>query len=85
MKNPLVRISTAVHAGDPVFAWAQYADLELCCFDYLLCLQYHKPSTRDYDTIEHFASFISRFYCPDKGYIDRVNCIYSQFKTYKHE
>lgn len=85
MKNPLVRISTAVHAGDPAFHWAQYDDLEACCFDYLLCLQYHRPKACDYDTIEHFSSFIQKFYCPEMGYIDRVNRIYSQFKIYKHE
>lgn len=85
MKNPLVRISTAVLAGDSNVAWAQYADLLACCIDYLLCIQYHKPITRDYDSIEHYASFISKFYCPEKGYIERVNLIYSQFKEFKNE
>lgn len=84
MKNPLVRISSAIHAGDPNYFWAQYDDLFSCCVDYLLCIQYHRPLSCDYDTIEHYSCFISKFYCPDRDYIDKVNLIYSQFNSFKN-
>lgn len=85
MRNPLVRISTAMHAGDGVYHWAQYHDLYSCVIDYLLCLQYHKPISTNYDTIPHLSSFLSKFYCPDKNYIDKINLIYQSFKSYKNE
>lgn len=83
MRNPLVRVSCAIHAGDPNFHWAQYADLHACSFDYLLCIQYHKPISTNYDTVKHYSVFISKFYCPEVGYIDKINRIYSQFNSYQ--
>lgn len=85
MKNPLVRISSALHAGDALYYWAQYDDLATCIVDYLLCLQYHRPMSTNYDTIPHFAAFISKFYCPEKDYIDKINLIYQHFKSLKNE
>lgn len=85
MKNPLVRISTAVHAGDSNYHWAQYNGLSACVIDYLLCLQYHRPLSTNYDTIEHFSKFLIKFYCPERDYIDKINLIYQQFKSYKNE
>ena len=82
MRNPLVRISSALHAGDPNFSWALYDDLESCCVDYLLCVQYHRPISDVYDTVCHFSRFIAQFYCPDKDYIDKINSIYFQFQNY---
>lgn len=83
MRNPLVRISSAIHAGDGLYHWAQYTDIDACIVDYLLCLQYHRPISTQYDTIVHFSSFISKFYCPDRDYIDKINLIYQQFKSYQ--
>lgn len=85
MKNPIVRISCAKHAGDCNYHWAQYFSLVSCVVDYLLCLQYHRPVSVDYDTISRFSSFVRKFYCPEKDYIDKINTIYSQFKNYKNE
>lgn len=82
MKNPLVRISTALHAGDGVYHWAQFQDLYSCCIDYLLCLQYHRPISTQYDTIPHYSAFIKKFYCPDTDYIDKINKIYQSFKSF---
>lgn len=82
MRNPLVRISSALHAGDCNFHWAQYVSLQTCVIDYLLCLQYHRPSSIDYDSVAHFSRFISKFYCPERDYIDKINLIYQQFKFY---
>lgn len=84
MSNPLIRISSAIHAGDPIYVWAQYDDLFSCCIDYLLCVQYHRPLSSDYDTIVHYSRFISKFYCPEEGYIDKVNLIYSQFNSFQN-
>lgn len=81
MKNPMVRISSAVHAGDADFHWANYSNYQLCCMDYLLCIQYHRPLSVDYDTPVHFARFIAKFYCPEKDYIDKIFKIYNQFKS----
>lgn len=83
MKNPLVRISTAIHSGNGQYHWAQYPNLFHCVIDYLLCLQYHRPISTQYDSIVHFSQFISKFYCPDKDYINRINLIYQQFKTFQ--
>lgn len=85
MKNPLVRISSAIHCGNGNYHWAQFIDLDSCVVDYLLCLQYHRPISTNYDTIEHFASFISKFYCPERDYIDKINSIYSQFQLLQNE
>lgn len=83
MKNPLVRISSAIHAGDCNFHWAQYDSIHACVIDYLLCLQYHRPISTNYDTIEHFSAFIKKFYCPERDYIDKINLIYQQFKSFQ--
>lgn len=83
MRNPLVRISCALHAGNGQYHWAQYVDLFACVMDYLLCLQYHLPTSDNYDNINRFSNFIKKFYCPEKDYIDRINKIYQQFKTFK--
>lgn len=83
MKNPLVRISSAIFAGDCNYYWAQYADFDSCVVDYLLCLQYHQPISTNYDTISHLSAFLRKFYCPDKDYIDKINLIYQQFKTFQ--
>lgn len=83
MRNPLVRISSAFHAGDGNYQWAQYTDLDSCVVDYLLCLQYHRPLSTDYDSVTHFSRFISMFYCPERSYIDKINLIYQQFKNYQ--
>lgn len=83
MKNPLVRISSALHAGDGNYHWAQYVSLQDCILDYLLCLQYHRPLSTDYDSVVHFSRFISKFYCPERNYINKINLIYQQFKSFK--
>ena len=83
MRNPLVRISSALHAGDANYHWAHYVSLENCVLDYLLCLQYYRPLSTDYDSVVHFSRFISKFYCPERTYIDKINLIYQQFKTFK--
>lgn len=85
MKNPLVRISTALHAGDAIYHWAQYDDLDSCVVDYLLCVQYHRPVSFDYDNIKRYSRFVSKFYCPERDYIDKINLIYQQFKTLQNE
>lgn len=84
MRNPLVRISSARHVGDPLYNWAIYDNLNDCIIDYILCIQYHKPLSVDYDTIEHFSRFIMKFYCPERDYIDKINKIYSQFNSYQN-
>lgn len=85
MRNPIVRISTAIHAGDGQFHWAQYTDAIHCIYDYLLCLQYHRPLSTQYDNIKHYSEFIRKFYCPEMDYIERINKIYHQFKSFKNE
>lgn len=84
MRNPMVRISTSFSRGLSTIHWAHYYDLDSCVIDYVLCVQYHKPI--DFDIIDpsHYSMFISKFYCPDKGYIDKINKIYSQFKSYQN-
>lgn len=84
MKNPLVRISCAEHAGDPNYHWASYDTLGCCIVDYLLCVQYHRPLFCDYDTVFHYSQFIRKFYCPERDYIDKINSIYQQFKNFKN-
>lgn len=87
MKNPLVRISSAMYAGrsGEGYFWAEYSSLNSCVVDFLLCLQYHRPKSSDYDTVEHFSRFISGFYCPECDYITKINSIYSQFKLFNNE
>lgn len=81
MKNPMVRISCSVCFGNSSHYWAYFHNLHSCCVDYVLCLQYHRPLSVDYDTPEHFARFISKFYCPEKDYITKIFKIYNQFKS----
>lgn len=85
MKNPMVRISSAIHAGDCYYHWAQYVSLDFCVIDYLLCIQFHCPITTNYDSITHYSKFISKFYCLENDYIDKINLIYQQFKLLKNE
>lgn len=83
MRNPSMRISTAHHAGDGSYNWASYDDLYSCVIDYLFCLQYHHPCFDNYSSVLGFSNFIRKFYCPEKDYIDRINSIFQQFKSFK--
>lgn len=85
MRCPMVRISTAVNAGDGQCTWASYSNLHDCVTDFILCLQYHRPFSEIKDNIAAYCRFISRFYCPERDYISKINTIYSQFKIYKNE
>lgn len=79
MRNPLVRISVAVHAGDPNYHWASYDSLISCVLDFVLCLQYHKPLSIDYSILNNYKFFIKSWYCPEKDYLKKVEAIYNQF------
>lgn len=83
MRCPLVRLSTALNAGDASSTWASYYSLADCVTDFILCLQYHRPLSDIKDNIAAYCRFISRFYCPERDYISKINTIYSQFKIKK--
>ncbi|MBQ3943310.1 MAG: glucosaminidase domain-containing protein [Elusimicrobia bacterium] len=84
MKTPLVRISSANNAGKPLEAYASYSSLNDCVDDYMLCIQYHRPMSTQYDTIKHYTEFIRKFYCPEKDYIERIEKIVKDFLNIKN-
>lgn len=84
MRNPLVRISVANHAGDPNYHWAIYDNLSCCVLDFVLCIQYHKPLSVDYTILNHYKSFIKSWYCPEKDYLKKIEVIYNQFINSKN-
>ena len=85
MRVPFVRISTAINQGNAKESFAHYICLKACISDYILCLQYHRPLRKDLEDLDLFKAFIRKFYCPERDYIDKVNKIYQQFKSYKNE
>lgn len=85
MKCPLVRVSVADNYQDNVANWAYYSSLEQCICDYMFCLAYRKPCSYVFETINHFTAFIKGWYCPESSYINKIQSIYTQFKSYKNE
>lgn len=85
MKNPLVRPSTSVTRGDGQQHYACYMYRIHCIVDYFLCLSYHRPLAKELENLDLFKSFLKKFYCPEKDYIDKINSIYQQFKSLKDE
>lgn len=83
MKVPRVRISVALNFNSNS-SFAQYNSLDDCIYDYILWLQYQRPTRHELETI-HLLFGYFRIYCPEKDYIDRINSIYKQFKNYNHE
>lgn len=83
MKTPMVRLSVADNQGDASSVWADYSGLEWCICDFVLCLQYHRPYSDIKDNVNAYCRFISRFYCPERDYITKIQTIYSNFKSFK--
>lgn len=81
MKRALVRPSLNIGFNE----FATYRNLFDCVVDYVLCLTYHKPLASQLSDLNSFKFFISKFYCPEKGYIDKINTIYQQFKSQNYE
>lgn len=84
MRNPMVRISSSRSRGVSSVSWAQYATDFACVLDYVLCVQYHRPMDYDISCIDLYSKFISKFYCPETDYIDKINKIYSKFNSYQN-
>lgn len=84
MKTPLVRVSVALNYRDAVDKWARYDDLLHCVYDFMFCLAYRRPISVVFESVNEYISFIKGWYCPEKDYIDKINRIYSQFKSFKN-
>lgn len=59
--------------------FSRYDSFDDCLFDYLLAVTYHQPLRNDLHRLENYARFISRWYCPEHSYIERILSIYNQF------
>lgn len=82
MKRSLVRISTRLRGESfESKTFSVYLTLEDCIIDFVLLLQYRRPLSTNLDTIAHYCAFIKGWYCPERDYIDKIQSIYSQFKT----
>ena len=85
MRNPMVRPSTSLVRGDGTQQFAAYRSRLDCIIDYFLCITFQKPFAKVIENLDMYKTFIGKFYCPEKGYIDRINKIYQQFKTQRNE
>lgn len=59
--------------------FSRYDSFDDCMFDYLLAVTYRQPLRNDLQRLENYARFISRWYCPERSYIERIYKIYNQF------
>ena len=79
MKVPALRITLAVNSSD-VGEFAQYGGITSCVHDYLLWLQAQKFYRRELSNLDLFRKHIDiSGYCPDLGYMDKINSIYYQY------
>jgi uncharacterized FlgJ-related protein len=84
MRYPRVRIATSCEI-DEKSGFAKYPSIYYCIIDYFLALQYHRPFREDLEDVEKFKRFISKFYCPERDYIERITKLFNQLKSYKNE
>ena len=80
MRYPRVRISSICELDDRS-GFAKYPDIYHCIADYFLCLQYHRPISSDWENLNHFKSFIKKFYCPEKDYLERITNLFNHLKS----
>lgn len=80
MRMPFLRISLAKRISD-LNLFAQFNGLVQCVHDYMLCLNYHHPSSKIKESISEFSHFINDWYCPESDYIKRITNLYKNYKN----
>lgn len=82
MRHPLVRLTSSFKANKNGFAC--YSKIYDCIFDYLLCLNYYQIGVKECESVSCFSRFISKWYCPTKDYIKRIDSIYNEYKQFSN-
>lgn len=83
MKIPSRRV-TYRDGQDGVFS--TYACLDDCVKDYVSWLLYNRPNQMQLTYLDSFMIFLrDSGYCPETGYVDRINKVYNDLKTYQNE
>lgn len=84
MKLPKVRLSTAIGENR---GHAVYPSIYSCLCDFFYWLQWNRFTKSDLskDLISYLRKFRRCGYCPSSEYINKINLIYQQFKSYKDE
>lgn len=66
--------------------FASYDSTCNCIIDFISWILYNRPYKYDLISLSNFKIFLRNTgYCPEKDYIDKINFIYSQLKSYKNE
>lgn len=86
MKLPYRRVTYAHPSKLDFEEFAYYVDFDNCLFDYYAWFMSHNPHANTVSDLSAFKIFLQNSgYCPEKGYIDKINLIYQQLKNYKNE
>lgn len=81
MKVPRLRPTLNINSGS---GFASYDSLDDCIVDYVLLLSYNHFNYQQLVNLDCFLARLATIrYCDDDGYIDAINNIYKQFKSYK--
>lgn len=73
MKQPSKRLTCSL-PDSTVFAC--YSSYDVCIVDYLMCLSHHGCTYDHLKSLSRFRTFIGRFYCPERDYLNRVDKLY---------
>ena len=92
MKKPFSRIGlfeVDEITGNPCqteSGFVMYVNSDFCILDYLMWLSYQHFTQDEMNNLSLFVIHLRNSgYCPEKGYIDIIQSIYQQFKSYKNE
>lgn len=83
MKQTHSRLSTQL-SSDGSNKFGSYITFSSCLVDYVLCLVSHNITRTQTLDLGKFKVSIKGWYCPDKDYIDKINKIFNQFKSYQN-
>lgn len=75
MKQPSKRLTCSL-PDSPVFAC--FSNYDVCFVDYLLCIAHHGCSQEHLSSVVRYRTFIGRFYCPERDYLNRVDKIFRE-------
>lgn len=86
MKVPYKRLTYRICSIKPSDGFCAYSSFDNCILDYVSWLFYNRPYQNALQSVDAFKIFLRNSgYCPEKGYIDLIDSIYKQLKTYQND
>ena len=85
MKKPFKRLHYGANELNNKTEFQNYASFDFCVFDYIAWFFYTRPRQNCWYDLDAFKIHLENVgYCPEKGYINKINLIYLQLKSYKN-